>query len=84
LDKTVNIGEAKTNRSRLISSVEAGEEIVIARAGEPVARLVPIKPKKKKRSDRRPGYLKGRIWSAPDFDDPLPDDILSAFRGERD
>ena len=80
----VNIHEAKTNLSSLVSQVEAGEEIVIARAGKPVARLVPVKPKGKKRPDRRPGFLKGKIWIGPDFDAPLPDDILAAFRGERD
>jgi prevent-host-death family protein len=84
LDKTVNIHEAKTNLSSLVSRVEAGEGVVIARAGIPVARLVPVKSKKKKRPDRRPGFLKGKIWLGPDFDDPLPDDILAAFRGKRD
>ncbi|MGH6877902.1 MAG: type II toxin-antitoxin system Phd/YefM family antitoxin [Rhizomicrobium sp.] len=84
LDKTFNIHEAKTNLSSLVAKVEAGEEIVIARAGKPVARLVPIKANQKKRLDRRPGFLKGKIRIGPDFDDPLPEDILAAFCGERD
>ena len=95
MEKTVNIHEAKTTLSRLIAEVENGEEIVIARAGKPVARLVAEKKKatakkgtadkeKKARrySDRRPGQMKGRIWIGPDFDDPLPEEILAAFRGE--
>ena len=84
MDKTVNIHAAKTRLSSLIAEVEKGGEIVIARAGKPVAKLVPIKKKPKTRTDRRPGFLKGKIWIGPDFDDPLPEDILAAFRGERD
>ncbi|HEY6577795.1 MAG TPA: type II toxin-antitoxin system prevent-host-death family antitoxin, partial [Rhizomicrobium sp.] len=85
LDKTFNIHEAKTNLSSLVAQVEAGEEIVIARAGKPVARLVPMRTRKKKNPDRRKvaGSLKGKIWIGPDFDDPLPEDILAAFRGEK-
>jgi prevent-host-death family protein len=79
--KTVNIREAKTQLSRLIRSAEAGEEVVIARAGVPVAKLVPCKPAKLKR--RRPGALRGKIWIADDFDAPLPESIAAAFRGER-
>ena len=84
LDKKVNIHDAKTNLSSLIAQVEAGDEIVIARAGKPVARLVPIR-KSAKISARRKvaGSLKGKIRIGPDFDDPLPDDILAAFRGEK-
>lgn len=82
MEKTVNIHDAKTHLSSLVAEAEAGGEIVIARAGKPVAKLVPIKAKKKKRLDRRAGQLKGKIWIGPDFDDPLPDEILAAFRGE--
>lgn len=72
---TVNIHEAKTHLSRLIEKVEAGEEIVIARAGRPVARLVPLKA----RTRRRPlGIWKGQIWIAPDFDEPMPE-LLDDF-----
>ncbi len=83
MEKVVNIHTAKTTLSSLLAEVEGGEEIIIARAGKPVARLVPIKSKKKL-PDRRPGQLKGKIWIGPDFEDPLPEEILAAFRGERD
>jgi prevent-host-death family protein len=83
MDKTVNIHAAKTNLSELIAEAEAGVDVVIARNGKPAVRLVPVKRKKKpKRLDRRPGQMKGKIWISPDFDDPLPDDILAAFYGE--
>lgn len=74
---TVNIHEAKTHLSKLIERVRLGEEIVIAKAGEPVARLVPEKPRK----PREPGSAKGQIWIADNFDDPLPDDLLDLFEG---
>ena len=78
--KAVNIHEAKTHLSRLIQRAEAGEEVVIARAGEPVAKLVPYKPAKLKH--RKFGALRGKIWIADDFDAPLPEPIAAAFRGE--
>lgn len=78
--RMVNIHAAKTHLSRLVNEVAAGEEIVIARAGKPVARLLPFQPR---REPRRPGMLKGKIWIADDFDDPLPEEIMAAFRGER-
>ena len=84
MDKTVNIHEAKTNLSTLIADVEAGEEIIIARAGKPVAKLVPLRKTAKARPDRRPGFLKGKIRIGPRFYDPLPEDILAAFGGDRD
>ena len=84
MEKTVNIHTAKTNLSSLIAEVEGGEEIVIARAGKPVARLVPFRKKAKRRPNREPGLLKGKIWIGPNFEDPLPEEILAAFRGERD
>jgi prevent-host-death family protein len=73
----VNVHEAKTQLSRLLDRVEKGEEIVIARNSRPVAKLVPIRPKR-----RRPGSARGKIFIRDDFDDPLPDDILRAFEGE--
>lgn len=80
MEKTVDIHDAKTHLSGLVAEVEAGAEIVIARAGKPVAQLVPVKSKKeKKQPDRRPGFLKTKIWIGPDFDDPLPEDIFAAF-----
>jgi prevent-host-death family protein len=70
----VNIHEAKTHLSRLIERVEAGEEITIARAGRPVAKLVAVQ----QRRPRRPGLWKGRVRISPDFDAPLPE-IVEAF-----
>ena len=77
---TLNLYEAKTQLSRLIEQAAAGEEIVIAKAGKPVARLVPFEPR---REPRKPGLMKGQIWIAEDFDEPLPEEIMAAFRGER-
>lgn len=78
LMQTVNIHAAKTQLSRLIEAVEAGEEVIIARAGKPVARLVPMieAPKPK----RQLGLLNGR-FNLEDFDEPLPDDLLDMFEG---
>ena len=75
----VNIHEAKTHFSKLIDAVARGEEIVIARAGKPAARLVPIEPA---RPERKPGALKGKIHVPEDFDAPLPDTLLEAFQGD--
>jgi prevent-host-death family protein len=72
----VNTHEAKTNLSRLLDEVQDGEEVVIARGNKPMARLVPYSAKSTARS---PGYLKGKIRVADDFDAPLPDDLLNAF-----
>ena len=74
----VNIHEAKTHLSRLLERVEAGEEIVISRAGRPVARLVSYRGLA---IHRRPGAWRGRVRIAPDFDE-LPPDLAAAFRGE--
>jgi antitoxin (DNA-binding transcriptional repressor) of toxin-antitoxin stability system len=62
-----------------LAKAEAGEDVIISRAGKPVVRLVPVGRVRKKRADRKPGFLKGRIWIGPDFNDPLPEDILRAF-----
>jgi prevent-host-death family protein len=75
----VNIHQAKTHLSRLLQRVAEGEEITIARAGVPVARLVAVE---KKKSVRPLGFARGEIWIADDFDAPLPDDLLAAFYGE--
>lgn len=77
--RTVNIHEAKTHLSRLLQSVSDGEEIVIAKAGKPIARLVPHEIKG---ALRTPGALRKRIWIADDFDEPLPPPLAAAFRGE--
>jgi prevent-host-death family protein len=74
---TLNIHAAKTQFSRLIEEVEGGEEVVIAKAGKPVARLVPIR----KPAKRKLGLLKGRLTVPDDFDAPLPDDVIAAFEG---
>lgn len=72
----VNIHQAKTHLSRLIRRVLAGEEITIAKAGTPVARLVPIDPGVR---DRTPGSAAGDIDISPEFYEPLPDEVLEAF-----
>lgn len=68
---TVNIHEAKTHFSKLVDRVLQGEEVVIAKAGRPVARLVPLPPRVPRRT---PGSARG-LEIGPDFDEPLPDDI---------
>lgn len=73
----VNIHQAKTQFSRLLERVAAGEEIVIAKSGKPVAKLVPFRE-----AVRRPGRLKGKIKIGRDFDAPLPDALAAAFQGE--
>ena len=73
----VNVHEAKTNLSRLLLQVEAGEEVVIARNGEPVARLVRVQ----KRGKRQFGSMKGRIKLDDSFFDPLPEEELAAWEG---
>ncbi len=73
----INIHDAKTNFSKLIEKAEAGEEIIIARSGKPVAKLIGLGPAKVL---RRPGSAKNdAIFVADDFDVPLPDDILRDF-----
>lgn len=76
---TINIYDAKASLSQLVERAAAGEEIIIAKAGRPMARLSPL------RSGRSPnliGALAGEIQIGPEFDEPLPDDIAAAFRGE--
>jgi prevent-host-death family protein len=74
-----NVHDAKTHLSRLLDRVAQGEEVIIAKSGRPVAKLVRVSVE-----PRRPGRLKGRIRVGPDFDKPLPDEILAAFRGEKE
>ena len=73
-----NVHEAKTHLSKLLDRVAQGEEVIIAKSGRPVAKLVRVAVE-----PRRPGRLKGRIRVSADFDEPLPEEILAAFRGER-
>jgi prevent-host-death family protein len=74
----VNMHEAKTTLSRLVDRVAEGEEIIIARNGEPVALLTALPSAR-----RRPGRLKGRVHMAADFDAPLPAAVLKAFGAPR-
>ena len=74
--KHVNIHDAKTRLSRLVAAVEAGEEVVIARAGKPVARLVPYADAPVKRQF---GSMKGRVWTTDAFFEPLPEDELARW-----
>ena len=74
---TLNIHAAKTHLSRLIEDVAGGEEVVIAKAGKPVARLVPIG----KTGKRTLGVLKGRLRVPRHFDAALPDEVMAAFEG---
>ena len=76
---TVNIHAAKTQLSRLVEQAAAGEEIIIAKAGKPVAKLGPLAQSAQK--NRRLGLLAGRITVPDDFDAPLPADVLDVFEG---
>jgi prevent-host-death family protein len=73
---TVNVHEAKTNFSKLLAQAINGEEVIIAKAGTPIARLVPFAEKPLRRI---PGTAIGKMVIADDFDAPLPDDLLEAF-----
>ena len=73
---TVNVHEAKTHFSKLLERVRLGEEVIIAKAGTPVARLAPVETPPK---ERQPGSMKGKIRIGDDFDDPLPPDIAEVF-----
>ncbi len=73
----VNIYDAKTHLSSLLERAAAGEEIVVARAGKPVARIVALA----ETTSREPGALRGQLVISSDFDDDLPEDLLAAFEG---
>jgi prevent-host-death family protein len=76
--ETVNIYQAKTQLSKLVDLASSGTDVVIARAGKPVARLTALT------NEKRPlvsGLLEGQGWIADDFNAPLPDDILAGFEG---
>ncbi len=75
----VNIHDAKTRLSRLLELVQSGEDIVIAKSGTPIARLVPYSPTKKKISP--PGAMAGEIWIADDFDEPV-DELFACLKPE--
>jgi len=72
---TLNLYDAKTQLSSLVDKAAAGEEIIIAKNGKPMARLVPFR----ERPLRKPGRFKGKIWISKDFDDPLPQEMIDAW-----
>jgi prevent-host-death family protein len=76
--QTVNIHAAKTQLSRLVDEAAAGQEIIIARAGKPVARLVALEAPRQR---RQLGVLAGKLGIQADFDAPLADDVLAGFEG---
>ncbi|HEY4188080.1 MAG TPA: type II toxin-antitoxin system prevent-host-death family antitoxin [Polyangia bacterium] len=78
MSRQVNIHEAKTQFSQLVDREHAGEEIVVAKDGEPWAKLVPLSAP----PDRQPGLLKG-LRIDPAFDEPLPDEELDAWNASR-
>jgi prevent-host-death family protein len=80
--QTVNIYEAKTQLSKLVDIASSGTDVIIARAGKPVARLTTIDQPKKKPIVY--GLLEGKGWIADDFDDPLPEEIQKYFEGRGD
>lgn len=71
-----NIHEAKTHLSKLLARVMAGEEIIIAKAGKPIARLLPFNDRP---PERAPGTAAGKIVISPNFNEPLPEEILESF-----
>jgi prevent-host-death family protein len=78
-ESLLNLYEAKTSLSKLVDRAAAGEEIIIAKSGRPMAKLVPLAHGHKQ---RRPGGWQGKARIAEDFDAPLPDEILGAFEGD--
>jgi prevent-host-death family protein len=78
--KQVNIHQAKTELSKLVERAEAGEEVIIARAGKPAAKLVPLT---KPSGHRRLGLLDGKFRIPDDFNAPLPESVVRAFEGKR-
>jgi len=76
MEHQVNIHEAKTQMSKLIELAQSGEEFIIAKAGKPVARIVPLGKVK-----RKLGILDGKIEVPDNFNEPLPDEVLAQFEG---
>jgi len=74
--RVINVHEAKTHLSKLLDRVAAGEEIIIAKANRPMARLLPLEPET---SRRRLGTGKGEIWMSEDFDEPLSEEDLAGW-----
>ncbi|MDP2054732.1 MAG: type II toxin-antitoxin system prevent-host-death family antitoxin [Acidobacteriota bacterium] len=80
MGKLLNLYDAKTQLSALVEEASNGAEIIIAKAGKPLAKLVAFRQKAR----RKPGRAKGLVWIGDDFDAPLPADLQAAFDGERD
>ncbi len=78
MTRMINIHEAKTHLSRIIEEVAAGEEVIIAKAGEPMARLSPIAATPRR---KQLGLLSGKIKVADDFNAPLDDALITGFEG---
>jgi len=72
----INIHHAKTHLSSILTKVAGGQEVIIAKAGTPLAKLVPLHPD---RPRRKPGFLKGKMTLRANFNAPLPDDLQHAF-----
>lgn len=77
MKETVNIYEAKTRLSQLVDRAAKGDDVIIARAGRPVARLIAFRPTA---TVRKPGRMRGRIRVGKDFDAPLPDDLFESSK----
>ncbi len=80
-ENVYNLYAAKTSLSRLVERAAQGEEIIIAKAGKPMARLGPVN---KSPARRQPGGWEGKVFIAEDFDEPLPEEILAAFEGREE
>ena len=78
MSEIVNMHEAKTHLSRLAERASGGEEIIIARSGRPLAKLVPIE---REHQPRKLGLWKGRVLIHEDFDAPLPEELHNSFQG---
>lgn len=77
VSRMLNLYDAKAQLSSLVEEAASGTEIIIAKAGKPRAKLVPVRSA----ALRRPGSAKGKIWIASDFDAPLPDEVIGGFIG---
>ncbi len=78
MSNIINIHEAKTHLSRIVDEVAAGAEVIIAKAGKPMARLIPMAAV---RRPKKLGLLKGKIKVPDDFNAPLPEDVIASFEG---
>ncbi len=74
---TVNMHDAKSQLSKLVEQALSGEDVVIAKAGIPAVRLVPVQ---RNQAERKPGRFKGKVTLAPDFDE-TPEEVIAAFEG---